>query len=632
MDLRLLGPVEVHDRGCLVPLGGIKPKTLLAALLLDTGRIVTVERLLAAVWQDDPPSTARGILQTYIASLRRAFSEAGLPTVIVSRQGGYLAQTPPDTLDKAVFERLVAEARRAAREGGHREAAGTFRAALALWRGPALGDTSLSTETDRLESVRLGVVEERVAADLAAGYDDGLVDELTELVEAHPARERLRSHLMVALYRSGRQSDALSVYQRGRQALVDELGIEPGPELRRTHESILRSDQTLLAVATTPPPRQLPSPPSDFTGRDDELATLRDRFTRPGALPVSVIFGPGGVGKSALALRAAHEIAHLYPDGQFHVDLRGTSPTPATSQEVLTRILRELAPGAPQPATLEESAARFRTLLADRRKLVVLEDAASEQQVRPLLPGSPGCGVIVTSRNRLAGLAGATVIDLGLLPEASAVELLGRIAGPVRFAAAPEAARRIVEHCGGLPLALRIAATRLASRPHWTAARLADRLADERRRLDELAVGDQDVRARLALGYDLLPQTARTALRRLGLLGPSFSVGAAAAALDTDPDEAERILEDLVDASLVRAADTYRLHDLTRLFAWERAHAEETAAECAAVVDRVERSGEAVPAEPPATTPRHPRFRKPTTFRTRTHRDLPSRVTGGIDL
>ncbi|MFC6086858.1 AfsR/SARP family transcriptional regulator [Sphaerisporangium aureirubrum] len=598
MELRLLGPVEVWSGGRQVPLGGGKPRALLAALLLDARRVVTVERLIEAVWQDDPPATARGVLQTYVASLRRAFADAGLPGVIVSHRVGYSAEVPPEALDKDVFELLVERGRRAARDGGHREAGGAFREALALWRGPALGgvgDDFLRVEAARLEELRLGVMEERIAADLAAGLDDGLIDELTELVAAHPARERLRRDLMVALYRAGRQADALAVYQRGRRVLVEELGIEPGPELRAAHQSVLRSDPALLGTATAPPPRQLPSPPPDFTARDAEVAELRDRLTRPDAVPVCVIFGPGGVGKSALALRAAHEIAHVYPDGQLHVELRGTTEAPATPLEVLGRLLRELEPGTSPPGTLEECAARYRTLLADRRKLVVLDDAATERQVRPLLPGARGCGVIVTSRNRLAGLAGAAVLDLGLLPDQDGLRLLGQVAGDDRVAGDPEAARRVVRQCGGLPLALRIAGARLASRRQWSVARLADRLADEQRRLDELAVGDQEVRAGIALSYDLLPPEARAALRRLGLLGlPYFPVWVSAAAMETGLDEAERVLDHLVDASLASVVDTdatgrtrYRLHDLIRLFARERAQAEEPEPERTAVVRRV---------------------------------------------
>lgn len=599
MELRLLGPVEVWHNGRQVALGGPKPRALLATLLLDAGRAVGVERLMEAIWQENPPPTARGVLQTYVASLRRAFDGAGLPEIIASHRVGYLAQIPPDALDKDVFERLVEQGRQAARTGGHQEAAGLFRTALALWRGPALGgtgDTGLRPDAIRLEELRLAVLEERIAADLAAGGVEGLIDELTRLVAVHPIRERLRRDLMVALYRAGRQADALTIYQQGRRALIEELGIEPGPDLRRTYEAILHSDPALLGAARTVAPRQLPSAPPDFTAREEELAALRDRLTRPNTTPVCVICGQGGIGKSALALRAGHELARFYPDGQLHVQLRGTTHTPANPAEILGRLLRELQPpGTQLPSTLEERVNHYRTLLAGRRKLIVLDDAGSEAQVRPLLPSGPGCGVIITSRNRLAGLDGATLIDLGVLPPEASVELLAQIAGQERITVDLDAARHIVVRCGGLPLALRIAGARLASRRQWSARRLADRLEDEQHRLDELAAGDQEVRASIALSYAMLPDAEKTALRRLGLLGlPSFPLWVAATALETGPRQAEQLLEHLVDASLLEEADVdaagqarYRLHDLIRLFATERAHAEEPAEELTATVGRV---------------------------------------------
>ncbi|MFI7131957.1 BTAD domain-containing putative transcriptional regulator [Nonomuraea sp. NPDC050153] len=600
MEFRLLGPVEAWNGGRQVKLGGAKPRALLAALLLDHGKIVPVERLMEAVWgEDDPPATARAVLQTYVASLRRSLEGAGVTDVIVSHRVGYLAEVPDGTLDLRVFERLVAEGRHAVREGRHEEAHQSFRDALALWRGPALGgisDSFLRAEAMRLDELRVTVIEERVAAELALGQGERLLDELAELVALHPARERLRRDLMVALYRADRQADALAVYREGRRVLVDELGIEPGPELRQAHEAILRSDPALRPPARGGRPRQLPPPPADFVGRQEEIATLLATLTLPEAMPICVISGAGGMGKSALALRVAHEVAEHFPDGQLHVELRGTSDAPAGPEEVLGRLLRELDPATAQlPATLEERTGRYRTLLAGRRKLVVIEDAAAEAQVRPLLPGAPGCAVLVTSRNRLVGLAGATFVELGVLPSGTAIDLFARIAGESRVAAEHDAAAGIVKLCGRLPLAIRIAGARLASRRQWPLTRLLDRLADERRRLDELTVGDQQVRAGISLSYALLPPEARTALRRLGLLGlPSFPAWVAAAAMETDLDEAERVLEHLVDVSLVDVEGVdpigqlrYRLHDLISLFARERALAEDDATTRNAAVARV---------------------------------------------
>ncbi|WNV86387.1 BTAD domain-containing putative transcriptional regulator [Umezawaea sp. Da 62-37] len=578
---------------------GVKPRALLAALLLERGRTVSADRLIAVVWGEDPPPTARAVVQTYVATLRRTLDAAGLPPVITSDRRGYRAGIPDDVLDLVEFEGLVARGRQAARSGDHAEAGESFRAGLALWRGPALGgigESFLRTEAARLDELRLTATEERVDADLAVGQGPQLLAELTPLVTRHPTRERLRGGLMVALYRAGRQADALELYELGRRALVEELGIDPGPELRQVHESILRCDAALLpAVAASRTPRQLPSPPSDFTGREPEIAELRTAVVRSAAMPICVVSGAGGVGKSTLAHRVAHDVAEHFPDGQYHLELHGSTASPATAEEVLGRVLRDLDPTTTAPGSLEERVARYRTLLAGTRTLVVLDDAANEAQVRPLLPGGPGCAVLITSRNRLSGLAGATFVELGVLPVDIAVVLFTRIIGADRTATEPAAAAEITRLCGRLPLAIRIAGARLASRKQWSLSRLATRLASQRHRLDELAVGDQQVRASINLSYELLPEPARAALRGLGLLGlPHFPAWVAAAALESDLDDAERVLEDLVDVSLLEIDSVdplglmrYRLHDLVRLFALERAVEEESPEERVAVVERV---------------------------------------------
>jgi tetratricopeptide (TPR) repeat protein len=313
-------------------------------------------------------------------------------------------------------------------------------------------------------------------------------------------------------------------------------------------------------------------------------------------MPVCVILGAGGTGKSTLALRVAHEIARLYPDGQLYVELRGTTPAPATPEEVLGRLLRELGtPTQELPASLEERVNRYRSILAGRRMLVLLDDAATERQVRPLLPGSAGCAVLVTSRSKLPSLVGAVPTELGVLTVDASLALLSHVAGAERISAEADMARVIVRQCGYLPLAIRIAGARLASRRQWSVKLMADRLADERRRLDELAVGDQEVRAGIALSYELLTESGKKALRYLGLLGlPHFPAWVVAAATATSRDEAERELEQLVDASLIdiEGIDAigqvrYRLHDLIRLFAWERAEAEDPREARAAAVTMV---------------------------------------------
>jgi DNA-binding SARP family transcriptional activator/tetratricopeptide (TPR) repeat protein len=596
MEFRLLGPVEVDSGDGPLSLGGAKPRSLLAALLLEPGRVVSTDRLIDVIWDEDPPDSARALIQTYVSALRRA-ARGQLAGVIVTRAPGYLAQIPAGSLDRQRFEALVEHGRAEAAAGRHRAAADALGAATALWRGPALGGVAgrlLAAEAARLDETRIVAVEERIAAELRVGRCVELVGELAVLVGQHPTRERLRGQLMLALYGAGRTADALAAYQQARSALVDELGVEPGPELIRLHRAILRGDAALLPppAARQPVPAQLPPDPVDFTGRVAEVGHLVATLTASGAgTTICVLAGPGGAGKTALAVRAAHRVAEAYPDGQLVADLGGMSGAPAAPIEVLGRFLRALGDDpATVPDGLAERAGRYRTLLADRRVLVLLDDAASEAQVRPLLPGAAGCAVLVTSRNRLPALAGADLTEVGLLSPDEATTLLGRIAGEQRIRAAPEAAAQIVARCGRLPLAVRIAGARLAVRRHWTPELLADRLADEHRRLDELRVGDQGIRASVELSYRTLDPPARATLRRLGALGlPDFPSWVPAALLDVPAATAERLVEQLVDAHLVDYSYVdgagqvrYRLHDLVRIFASEQAGKDPEAGDAAA--------------------------------------------------
>ncbi|MEU9887165.1 BTAD domain-containing putative transcriptional regulator [Sphaerisporangium sp. NPDC051011] len=633
MEFRLLGPVEAWHGARRLPLGGPKPRALLAALLLSPGRVVSSDRLVDILWGQEPPGSAPALIQTYVYGLRRGLAAIGEEPLIETRPPGYVARPRPGQVDLETFEQLVADGRRHAADSRHDSAARDLRAALTLWRGAALGGLGLAlrAEAERLEETRLSVLEERVDAELALGKEAEMIGELTELVRSHPTRERLRAQLMKAMYRLGRQVDAISVYHEGRQTLADELGVDPGPELRQLYEAMLRADSSLLPsaaqrvaecvdVAQPVPaeepvrqagpevqepvrragpdvvPSHLPRGIADFTGRDKQLSELTAILTTPSdTVTVCVISGKGGVGKSALAVKAAHHVAEAFPDGQLYADLRGVTESPAPPLEVLGRFLRALGvQPAAIPDTLQERVDTYRSLLAGRRLLVVLDDAGTEQQVRPVLPGSHTCAVLITARRRLVGLDGMSLSDLGVLDTHGAVDLLGRIAGRERVYAEHDAAERIVRLCGHLPLALRTAGARLAARPHWSLATLATRLGDERRRLDELTAGDLEVRASVGLSYRGLDDMAKKAFRRLGLLGvPDFTSWVVGALLDVAEVTGEEIIERLMDAQLLDhvAVDAagqsrYRLHDLLRVYAAERAEAEEPAEERAAAMTR----------------------------------------------
>ncbi|MEV0117431.1 BTAD domain-containing putative transcriptional regulator [Streptomyces sp. NPDC050844] len=618
LEFRLLGPVEALWEGRPLRVGGPKPRALLAALLLRAGHVVPADALVDVVWGEEPPETARALIQTYVSALRRALPEARRGA-IETRAPGYVIRTDAGAVDLGRFEELAAAGRRAAAQGDHVAAARLLRDALMLWRGSALGGVGevLRSEAVRLDEARRAVLEERIAAELeCGGRESELITELKGLVGAHPTNERLRGQLMLALYRVGRQADALAVFEEGRAVLAEELGIDPGPELGRRHESILRADPVLLPAedggaqdtdvsapqlpATPRPVCLLPPAIRDFTGRKAEIAEVVDGLTAPrDATSVIVVSGPAGVGKSALAVKAAHLAMEAFPDGQLYAELQGTGG-PLPPGDVLGRLLRAL--GAAPPEHAAERADLFRSLVAGRRLLLVLDDAGREAQVRPLLPGSAGCGVLVTSRARLGGLDGARRTDLAVLDEARSLELLARVTGPQGARDDPAedaAARRIVTLCGGLPLALRIAGARLTTRRHWTPRVLADRLEDERRRLDELAVGDLEVRASLGLSYESLDHDARTVLRRLAVLGPCDTAPWMVALLvDGAEDEVEEVLERLVDAQLLDWTGTdsagqsrYRAHDLVRVYAAERAEAEDSVEVRTAAVGRALAAG-----------------------------------------
>ncbi|NJP68041.1 AfsR/SARP family transcriptional regulator [Streptomyces spiramenti] len=578
----VLGPVLVHDGASTLPAGTPQQRALLAELLLRRGRPATAGELLAAIWGIDAPTHALPTLRTYASRLRKALGTRS--AALVSEAGGYaLRLGPDDTLDLGEVESIITAAERAAEQDDAARAHGLYGEAVELWEGEPLAGVpgpAAERHRDRLIERLLSLREARLEIALRAGLHAESVSELTALTTAHPLRERLRELLMLALYRCGRQAEALAAYADGRRILIDELGVEPRAELAELHQRILTADEALApepqhdrATDTVAEPRQLPAAVSDFTGRSSMVRELGARLATVGGsvMAVSALAGIGGVGKTTLAVHVAHAARDHFPDGQLYADLRGESAGPADPTAVLAAFLRALgAPEATIPEGRDERAALYRSLLDRRRVLVLLDNARDAAQVRALLPGTATCAALVTSRMRMIDLAGAHLVDLDVMSPEEAIELFAKIVGAERVRAEREAAMDTVAACGFLPLAIRIAAARLAARRTWTVAALARRLSDERRRLDELTAGDLAVKATFELGYGQLSPAQRRTFRLLGLAeGHDTSLHAAAALLGQEPDQAEELLESLVDTSLVESAapGRYRMHDLVRLFA-----------------------------------------------------------------
>ncbi|WP_052706154.1 AfsR/SARP family transcriptional regulator [Streptomyces rubellomurinus] len=596
---RILGALDVRANGTPVPVAGARQRTILSMLLLFANRVVSVDALADAVWHGNPPNTFVNQIAICVSGLRKTFKAAvGRDDLIVTMHPGYMLFVGEHRIDAVEFEECTARAREAARVGDAAGAVALLETALGMWRGPALEGVAgerVEAGAARLAELRLDAYEELTALRLELGQHRELVGELSAFIRENGLREQARAHLMLAQYRCGRRAEALETFREGRRLLIEELGIEPGPALRELHEAVLADSPRLgppgepAAAPPPPPPRvpaQLPSDVAAFTGHEDELSFL-DRLLdgRDGhdAVPVGLLTGLGGVGKTALAVHCAHRVAARFPDGQLFADLRGyhQSDQPAAPGVVLERFL--LALGVPAeriPADLADRGALFRSVLGGRRVLVVLDNARSFAQVRQLLPGSGRCGVLITSRAPMGGLAGDydfVHLPLDTLRPDEAVTLLDRVVGDGRIAAEPGEAARLAELCDRLPLALRIAAARLAARPHWPVRTLVARLEDRQRRLDELGPDECGVRAALRLSYRDLPERAARMYRLLGLLNvPDFAAWAGAALLDTGVLEAEDLIEELVDAQLldvlpgsVAGRVRYRFKGLLRLFAHE---------------------------------------------------------------
>ncbi|MEU6283736.1 BTAD domain-containing putative transcriptional regulator [Streptomyces sp. NPDC047028] len=785
-EVRLLGPVEVWEGNRRAPLGGSRPLAVLGALVVHLGEVVSTERLVDLVWDERAPATAGALVATHVSAARRALNRIGVADVIRTRPRGYVVDLDPGRVDARRFERLLAAARLEAADGRPADAVDVLAEALGLWRGQealeGLGQSFARIESARLAELRLVAHEESFALRLELGRADETIAPLLAHVAAHPLRERARGQLMTALFRTGRLSDALRTYQEGRTLLRDELGIDPGPELRALHQALLTNDTDLLGpppsrppaarqggdapapapgeaaparpgtateteteraragqagpdaaaergstrhttpapgpgegehhgpgaagrpeerghhgagadggqapdrrsaqvpdrrsgqapgrvpgqlpdrrfgqgqdrysgqggaraaepgsgvpfagaenvpagnptdggaregrrggpvgapVAgvvpgprTEPVPSHLPPDIADFVGRAEQAAWAVGVLRGAGgagrtAPPIGVISGRSGTGKTALAVHVGHRTAELFPDGRLFIDLRAADATPLQPADALARLLRAMGAGPRTlPAGLEELTGLYRTHIGHRRVLLILDNAAGEAHVRPLLPPGPGSAVLVTSRRRLVALEGAAHLDLAVPDERDALELLRRVAGNERTGAEPDQAAEIVALCGRLPLAVRIAGARLAARPHWPPARLAGRLRDERRRLNELSAGDLELRSSLELGYKDLAPPERRALRRLALLDlPDFAAWVAAPLLDIGTDDAEEAVERLVDCHFIDVLGVdgtgrtrYRIHDLAREHARERCLSEESAEERAAAVLRL---------------------------------------------
>jgi DNA-binding SARP family transcriptional activator len=598
VEFGLLGPVVARHNGTVVPAGSGRERFVLATLLLNAGRLTTLDRLVDALW-DDPPSTARAQLHNLISNVRRrlrAYDPAAGDELIVTRATGYELQLGHHELDVLRFRALVAAGRDAMAAGDPARAADELAAALALWRGPALADVSdelAEPMRQVLHAERLAAAEARLDAQLSLERFDDLLRDAEPLLAEHPYRERLHELRMSALAASGRRAEALAAYRELYRRLADELGVEPGPPLRGLEQRILRGES--LTTPGPPVPRQVPAPTSVLTGRDKLIGEIGAELTREddAAGLVRVLVGPGGVGKTTLALAIAHRLAGVFPDGQLYADLRGTHDPPADPHTVLGRLLRTLGVDGPSlPDDPDERAGLYRSLLAQRRVLVVLDDAASEEQVRPLLPASAGSRALVTSRRQLGALVGAARWSVPVLSDEDAVALLAAVIGTERAEAEPGAAAEVVALCGNLPLAVCVAAARLSVHPEWTLGDFRLRLAQQWGRLDELAVGDLNVRASIELSYQALAAPLRVLLRRLGLV--RATTWPAWVAQEVLGEPADRLLDQLVEVHLVEPAgrdavgqSRYRLHGLVRDFAAERAAAEEPAGEREAAVSRM---------------------------------------------
>ncbi|MFF8263045.1 BTAD domain-containing putative transcriptional regulator [Streptomyces virginiae] len=641
--------MRAHRGATALKIGSPQQQAMLAVLLLRPGHSASATDLISALWGEAPPSAAMTTVRTYAWRWRKVLDAGGkgeegdtaaggerpASSVLVSMGDGYRLVLPKLAVDSAEAESLAAEAERTARTDPLR-ARDLLNQALELWQGEPLAGVPgpfAERHRQRLEELRLTLLEERIGLDLTLGRYSRCIPELTSLTTEHPLHERAYGLLMRALYQAGRQADALAVYRGVRQLFLAELGVAPGSDLEQLHRRILEGDPALAAPEPSPPapppadeprerpsvedsghdagqpsgqgsgpaapvpgrveagqgreapprpaaapprPAQLPPDAADFTGRTAPVRVLDEALGTPAAqaLVIATVVGMGGVGKTALALHVAHRVRESYPDGQLYADLRGSDPVPADPEAVLSGFLVALGvPGDAVPDGLDARSALFRSVVDGRRLLLVLDNAKDTAQIRPLLPGTVGCAVLTTGRTRPAGLPAAVHVDLDVFHPSEALALLGRTIGTDRLDAERDAALELVVACGYLPLAVRIVAARLAARPGWTVETLSRRLQVERRRIDELRIGDLAVAAAFELSYRQLTADQARAFRLVASVdGPDIGLPAAAALLDLDEYDAEDLLEALVDVAMVESPfpGRYRYHDLLRSFARRR--------------------------------------------------------------
>jgi DNA-binding SARP family transcriptional activator len=605
----VLGPLRVWRGETVVDLGPVQQRVVLAVLVLQAGRPVGRQQMINAVWGEATPRNAVNLVQRHASGLRRALEPerpGHTPSGLLAwTEAGYLLTVPNGALDLDVFESELSRARAARIAGRLGEATEALHSALGLWRGPVcegLSSPFLDAQAARLDESRISVLEERIELDLAIGVHADLIAELRDLIAEHPLRERLHGLLMMALYRAGRQADALAAFRDARRRLRDELGVEPAAPLQRLHQQILAADPGLLAASGTeipadanaptgprlPLPAQLPHPNPDFTGRQAELDRLdaladRDSGSSGPSVVITAITGTAGVGKTALAVHWAHRVSERFADGQLYVNLRGFDPTGSAMKpaEAVRGFLDAFGVTLQQlPANLEAQAALYRSLLTGRRVLVLLDNAADEDQVRPLLPGSPGCLVIVTSRNELSGLivtegARPVMVDLMSVPEAR--QLLSRRIGENRISAEPQAVDVIIALCARLPLALMLVAARAATHSGFGLSALASELREAGSSLDVFDGADQatNVRAVFSWSYQRLSVPGRRLFRLLGLhFGPDISAPAIASLAGQPREQLRPALTELARAHLVdeRIPGRFAFHDLLRAYAAEVAH------------------------------------------------------------